>query len=176
MDATCTEARERATATAGSAAEESWSLLVKTERSKPPCPSHAGRTGFGRTDAARALAGAQGRSNSVISKVGNIVSAEREDRLGSAASGNPKCVTTRSRNNPSNLWGIIMPENTAHRDSKCLWGDGFREIACRGASLQLAVRQEDELWGELALTGRENARSTLQTNPPASPRSHSRDQ
>jgi hypothetical protein len=94
MDATCTDTRERATATAGSAAEESWSLLVKTERSKTPCPSRAGRTEFGRTDAARALAGTQGRSNSEISKVGNIVSAEREGRLGSAGFQTPEMNKT----------------------------------------------------------------------------------
>lgn len=82
MDATCTDTRERATATAGSAAEESWSLLVKTERSKTPCSSCAGRTCVGRTGAVRALAGAQGGTSSETGKVGNIVSAEREGRLG----------------------------------------------------------------------------------------------
>jgi hypothetical protein len=139
MNATCTEARERAPTTTDSAAEESWQLLMSSET---PCPKLSSRA------TAATPGNKPGRTSSEMGKVGNIVSAEREGRFELDTFWMPAIEYRQTQNHLPRLWAIIMPEIATVRDSKCPTQSIFWEIgivvsyfaAVRGRMVLFAVR------------------------------------
>ena len=114
-NATCTIARERASAASNPAADESKVPRLRTS--------------------GRATAPDVNRASSETGKVGNIVSAERENHVGSARAPAKEADETR----PS-LWANIMPESWPVRDSKSPKGGRIRKIERLAEPAQVAKR------------------------------------